>query len=203
MGWASWASGAAFRPTGIRGPLKQEYGTLGYGANLRTGLGASLGDTGLGLGTGFGLGNGLGAALGYQGGKLGGRGYTSIGYGAQLGYSAGGYPGTGCGLGDGGHRGLELIINTGLGTPAKSRKYAAGVVLGAARSLPYSGQPVVSDGLGPQGKTSSYGGTTYGGKPTLGPDTGLGSCSAYVCYSNATCKSQFSGFPDALPEDLT
>ncbi|KTG00704.1 hypothetical protein cypCar_00015902 [Cyprinus carpio] len=50
----------------------------------------------------------------------------------------------------------------------------AGGVLGAAGSLPYGGQPVVSAGLGPQGKTGSYGGTTYGGIPTLGPDTALG-----------------------------
>lgn len=79
----------------------------------------------------------------------------------------------------------------------------AGEVLGAAGSLPYGGQPVVSAGLGPQGKTGNYGGTTFGEIPTLGPDTGLGSCSAHVCYSNAACKFRFSGFPDALPEDLT
>ncbi|XP_051572390.1 fibroin heavy chain isoform X5 [Myxocyprinus asiaticus] len=96
VGKSGNTGGAAFRPTGIRGPLKQGYGTLGYGAaNLGTGLGASLGANGLGTGTGYGLGNGLGAALGYQGGKLGGRGYTSNGFGAQQGYAAGGYPGAG------------------------------------------------------------------------------------------------------------
>lgn len=79
----------------------------------------------------------------------------------------------------------------------------AGGVLGAAGSLPYGGQPVVSAGLGPQGKTGSYGGATYGGIPSLGADTSLGMCIAHVCYSNATCKSQFTGYPDALPEDLT
>ncbi|XP_051994899.1 uncharacterized protein LOC127652661 isoform X5 [Xyrauchen texanus] len=319
-----YLGGAAFRPTGIRGPLKQGYGTLGYGANLGAGLGANLGANGLGTGTGYGLGNGLGAAFGYQGGKLGGRGYTSNGFGAQQGYAAGGYPGAGradmsmftgvvprggqpmsqgergngyghrgvpngqgaitngnlpprcyhvgpevssgvraqikgygpgagmvngqgairnggilpsgqgtnpsksgyglgaagylsagltdgygAGLGAGGYPqgvrggkqngysngygtdiygtadgygadlgagglgGPGLVVGTGLGTDAKSRKYAAGGVLGAAGSLPYGGQPVVSAGLGPQGKTGSYGGTTYGGIPTIGPDTGL------------------------------
>ncbi|XP_051572397.1 uncharacterized protein LOC127451620 isoform X12 [Myxocyprinus asiaticus] len=252
-GGGRYLGGAAFRPTGIRGPLKQGYGTLGYGAaNLGTGLGASLGANGLGTGTGYGLGNGLGAALGYQGGKLGGRGYTSNGFGAQQGYAAGGYPGAGrgvvprggqpmsqgergngyglgaagylgagladgygaglgaggypqgvrggkqngysngygtdiygtadgygagpafpavladniglngiAGLGAGGLGGPGLVVGTGMGTDAKSRKYAAGGVLGAAGSLPYGGQPVVSAGLGPQGKTGSYGGTTY------------------------------------------
>ncbi|KAG1967926.1 glycine-rich protein DOT1 isoform X8 [Pimephales promelas] len=245
----------AYRPTAIRGGLKQGYGTLGYGgaANLGTGfgtgLGAGLGAAGLGLGTGYGLGNGLGAALGYPAGKLGGRGYTSNGYGAQLGYGAGGYPGAGrgyglgaagylgagfsdgygaaglgvggypqgvragkqigygngygsdvygtadgygggpvypsvladniglngaAGFGAGGLGGPGMIVNPGLGTDAKSRKYGAGGVLGAAGSLPYGGQPVVSAGLGPQGKTGGYGGTTYGGIPTLEPDTGLG-----------------------------
>ncbi|KAG1967924.1 hypothetical protein F2P79_003074 [Pimephales promelas] len=234
----------AYRPTAIRGGLKQGYGTLGYGgaANLGTGfgtgLGAGLGAAGLGLGTGYGLGNGLGAALGYPAGKLGGRGYTSNGYGAQLGYGAGGYPGAGrgyglgaagylgagfsdgygaaglgvggypqgvragkqigygngygsdvygtadgygggpvypsvladniglngaAGFGAGGLGGPGMIVNPGLGTDAKSRKYGAGGVLGAAGSLPYGGQPVVSAGLGPQGKTGGYGGTTYGG----------------------------------------
>ncbi|XP_051994902.1 uncharacterized protein LOC127652661 isoform X7 [Xyrauchen texanus] len=317
-GAGRYLGGAAFRPTGIRGPLKQGYGTLGYGAaNLGAGLGANLGANGLGTGTGYGLGNGLGAAFGYQGGKLGGRGYTSNGFGAQQGYAAGGYPGAGRGVvprggqpmsqgerGNGyGHRGVPngqgaitngnlpprcyhvgpevssgvraqikgygpgagmvngqgairnggilpsgqgtnpsksgyglgaagylsagltdgygaglgaggypqgvrggkqngysngygtdiygtadgygadlgagglggpgLVVGTGLGTDAKSRKYAAGGVLGAAGSLPYGGQPVVSAGLGPQGKTGSYGGTTYGGIPTIGPDTGL------------------------------
>ncbi|XP_056120019.1 uncharacterized protein LOC130097244 isoform X6 [Rhinichthys klamathensis goyatoka] len=261
----------AYRPTAIRGGLKQGYGTLGYGgaANLGTGfgtgLGAGLGAAGLGLGAGYGLGNGLGAALGYPAGKLGGRGYISNGYGAQLGYGAGGYPGAGrgagptggqlvsqgerahgyglgaagylgagfsdgygaglgvggypqgvragkqigysngygsdvygtadgygggpvypsvladniglngaAGFGAGGLGGPGMIVNPGLGTDAKSRKYGAGGVLGAAGSLPYGGQPVVSAGLGPQGKTGGYGGTTYGGIPTLGPDTGLG-----------------------------
>ncbi|XP_051994901.1 fibroin heavy chain isoform X6 [Xyrauchen texanus] len=318
-GAGRYLGGAAFRPTGIRGPLKQGYGTLGYGAaNLGAGLGANLGANGLGTGTGYGLGNGLGAAFGYQGGKLGGRGYTSNGFGAQQGYAAGGYPGAGradmsmftgvvprggqpmsqgergngyghrgvpngqgaitngyhvgpevssgvraqikgygpgagmvngqgairnggilpsgqgtnpsksgyglgaagylsagltdgygAGLGAGGYPqgvrggkqngysngygtdiygtadgygadlgagglgGPGLVVGTGLGTDAKSRKYAAGGVLGAAGSLPYGGQPVVSAGLGPQGKTGSYGGTTYGGIPTIGPDTGL------------------------------
>ncbi|XP_051994906.1 uncharacterized protein LOC127652661 isoform X11 [Xyrauchen texanus] len=229
-GAGRYLGGAAFRPTGIRGPLKQGYGTLGYGAaNLGAGLGANLGANGLGTGTGYGLGNGLGAAFGYQGGKLGGRGYTSNGFGAQQGYAAGGYPGAGRGyglgaagylsagltdgygaglgaggypqgvrggkqngysngygtdiygtadgygadLGAGGLGGPGLVVGTGLGTDAKSRKYAAGGVLGAAGSLPYGGQPVVSAGLGPQGKTGSYGGTTYGGIPTIGPDTGL------------------------------
>ncbi|XP_051994896.1 fibroin heavy chain isoform X2 [Xyrauchen texanus] len=323
-GAGRYLGGAAFRPTGIRGPLKQGYGTLGYGAaNLGAGLGANLGANGLGTGTGYGLGNGLGAAFGYQGGKLGGRGYTSNGFGAQQGYAAGGYPGAGradmsmftgvvprggqpmsqgergngyghrgvpngqgaitngnlpprcyhvgpevssgvraqikgygpgagmvngqgairnggilpsgqgtnpsksgyglgaagylsagltdgygAGLGAGGYPqgvrggkqngysngygtdiygtadgygadlgagglgGPGLVVGTGLGTDAKSRKYAGGV-LGAAGSLPYGGQPVVSAGLGPQGKTGSYGGTTYGGIPTIGPDTGL------------------------------
>lgn len=68
----------------------------------------------------------------------------------------------------------------------------AGGVLGAAGSLPYGGQPVVSAGLGPQGKNGGYGGATYGGIPTLGPDAGLGTCIAHICYSNATCKSRLS-----------
>ncbi|XP_042610769.1 glycine-rich cell wall structural protein 1.0 isoform X7 [Cyprinus carpio] len=246
-GSGRYLGGAAYRPTAIRGGLKQGYGTLGgYGgaSNLGTGLGAA----GLGLGTGYGLGNGLGAALGYPAGKLGGRGYTSNGYGAQLGYGAGGYPGAGrgyglgaagylgagytdgygAGLGAGGYPqgvragkqigysngygsevygtadgygagpaypsvladnvglngiaglgaaglgGPGLVVNPGLGADAKSRKYGAGGVLGAAGSLPYGGQPVVSAGLGPQGKTGSYGGATYGGIPSLGADTSLG-----------------------------
>ncbi|XP_067220789.1 uncharacterized protein [Chanodichthys erythropterus] len=250
--------GAAYRPTAIRGGLKQGYGTLGYGgaanlgaglgAGLGTGLGTALGAAGLGHGTGYGLGNGLGAALGYPTGQLGGRGYTSNGYGAQIGYGAGGYPGAGrgyglgaagylgagfsdgygaglgvggypqgvragkqiagyngygsevygtadgygagpvnpsvladnvglnsvAGLGAGGLGGPGLIMNPGMGADAKSRKYGAGGVLGAAGSLPYGGQPVVSAGLGPQGKNGGYGGATYGGIPTLGPDAGLG-----------------------------
>nr|XP_021327121.1 glycine-rich cell wall structural protein-like isoform X10 [Danio rerio] len=104
-----YIGGAAYRPTAVRGGLKQGYGTLGYGgaanlgaglgAGLGTGLGTGLGPAGLGLGAAYGLGNGLGAALGYPGGKLGARGYTGNGYGAQLGYGAGGYPGVGRGYG--------------------------------------------------------------------------------------------------------
>ncbi|XP_026063011.1 uncharacterized protein LOC113046333 isoform X1 [Carassius auratus] len=78
------------------------------------------------------------------------------------------------GLGAGGLGGPGLVVNPGLGTDAKSRKYGAGGVLGAAGSLPYGGQPVVSAGVGHQGKTGTYGGTTYRGIPTLGPDTALG-----------------------------
>ncbi|KAK7174850.1 hypothetical protein R3I93_001909 [Phoxinus phoxinus] len=111
-GAGRYLGGGAYRPTAIRGGLKQGYGTLGYGgaSNLGTGygtghgtgLGTGLGAAGMGLGTGYGLGNGLGAALGYPAGKLGGRGYTSNGYGAQLGYGAGGYTGAGRGYGHGG-----------------------------------------------------------------------------------------------------
>ncbi|XP_016104493.1 glycine-rich cell wall structural protein 1.0-like [Sinocyclocheilus grahami] len=256
-GAGRYLGGAAYRPTAIRGGLKQGYGTLGYGgaSNLGTGLGAA----GLGLGTGYGLGNGLGAALGYPAGKLGGRGYTSNGYGAQLGYGAGGYPGAGrgyglgaagylgagfangygtglgaggyypqgvragkqiagysngygsevygtadgygagpaypsvladnvglngiAGLGAGGLGGPGLVVNPGLGIDTKSRKYGAGGVLGAAGSLPYGGQPVVSAGLGPHGKTGSYAGATYGGIPNLGPDTALGGAIGQIPYS--------------------
>ncbi|XP_042610765.1 glycine-rich cell wall structural protein isoform X3 [Cyprinus carpio] len=123
-GSGRYLGGAAYRPTAIRGGLKQGYGTLGgYGgaSNLGTGLGAA----GLGLGTGYGLGNGLGAALGYPAGKLGGRGYTSNGYGAQLGYGAGGYPGAG--------RGYGVPAGTPTGQGSKPSKQGVG---------PRGGQPV-------------------------------------------------------------
>ncbi|TRY87773.1 hypothetical protein DNTS_015690 [Danionella cerebrum] len=241
---------AAFRPTAIRGGIKQGYGALGYGG-------------GLGLGAGYGLGNGLGAAMGYPAGKLAGRGYGINSYGAQLGYGVGGFPGAGrgyglgaagylgaagladgygaglgvgmypqgiragkqigysngygseiygagdaygaglgypsvladnvglnsiaglgaAGLGAAGLGGAGLVVNPGLGADAKSRKYGAAGVLGAAGSLPYGGQHVVSAGLSPQGKTGAYAGTTYGGLPTLGPDTGLGGAVGQIPYN--------------------
>ncbi|XP_059396397.1 uncharacterized protein LOC132128647 [Carassius carassius] len=123
-----YLGGMAYRPTAIRGGLKQGYGTLGgYGgaANLGTGLGTGLGTAGLGLGTGYGLGNGLGAALGYPAGNLGGRGYTSNGYGAQLGYGAGGYPAAG--------RGYGVPAGTPTGQGSKPSKLGVG---------PRAGQPV-------------------------------------------------------------
>ncbi|CAM4373829.1 unnamed protein product [Leuciscus chuanchicus] len=116
--------------------------------------------------------------------KLVSNGYGSDVYGTADGYGGGPvYPSAladniglngAAGFGAGGLGGPGMIVNPGLGTDAKSRKYGAGGVLGAAGSLPYGGQPVVSAGLGPQGKTGGYGGTTYGGIPTLGPDAGLG-----------------------------
>lgn len=154
--------------------------------------------TGYGLGAagylGAGLANGYGAGLGAGGYPQGVRtgkqiagysnGYGSEVYGTADGYGAGpAYPSMLAdnvglngiaGLGAGGLGGPGLVVNPGLGADAKSRKYGAGGVLGAAGSLPYGGQPVVSAGLGPQGKTGSYGGTTYGGIPAFGPDTSLG-----------------------------
>uniref|UniRef100_A0A9J7X6G4 Si:dkeyp-71f10.5 n=1 Tax=Cyprinus carpio carpio TaxID=630221 RepID=A0A9J7X6G4_CYPCA len=156
-GSGRYLGGAAYRPTAIRGGLKQGYGTLGgYGG--ASNLGTGLGGAGLGLGTGYGLGNGLGAALGYPAGKLGGRGYTSNGYGAQLGYGAGGYPGAG--------RGYGVPAGTPTGQGSKPSKQGVG---------PRGGQPVSQGergyGLGAAGYlgagyTDSYGaGLGAGGYP--------------------------------------
>ncbi|XP_058624391.1 uncharacterized protein LOC131535888 isoform X3 [Onychostoma macrolepis] len=138
-------------------------------SNMGYGLGAA-GYLGAGLTDGYGAGLGAG---GYPQGVRAGKqiaGYSN-GYGSEVYGTADGY---GAGLGAGGLGGPGLVVNPGLGADAKSRKYGAGGFLGAAGSLPYGGQPVVSAGLGPQGKTGSYGGTTYGGIATFGPDTSLG-----------------------------
>ncbi|XP_039542988.1 glycine-rich cell wall structural protein 1 isoform X3 [Pimephales promelas] len=145
----------AYRPTAIRGGLKQGYGTLGYGgaANLGTGfgtgLGAGLGAAGLGLGTGYGLGNGLGAALGYPAGKLGGRGYTSNGYGAQLGYGAGGYPGAGRGAGPTGGQ----LVSQG----ERANGYGHGGVPNGQRTITngFPSRPGVTNG--PRARIKGYG----------------------------------------------
>nr|XP_021329784.1 glycine-rich protein DOT1-like isoform X7 [Danio rerio] len=135
-----YIGGAAYRPTAVRGGLKQGYGTLGYGgaanlgaglgAGLGTGLGTGLGPAGLGLGAAYGLGNGLGAALGYPGGKLGARGYTGNGYGAQLGYGAGGYPGVGRGYGLGAAGYLGTGYTDGYGAGLGAGLYPQGVRAG-------------------------------------------------------------------------
>ncbi|XP_042580885.1 glycine-rich cell wall structural protein 1.0-like isoform X2 [Cyprinus carpio] len=178
---------------GGRGYTSNGYGAqLGYGAGGYPGAGRGYGLGAAGfLGAGFtnGYGAGLGAG-GYPQGVRAGKqigysnGYGSEVYGTADGYGAGpAYPSVLAdnvglngiaGHGAGGLGGPGLVVNPGLDIDAKTRKYGAGGVLGAAGSLPYGGQPVVSAGLGPQGKTGSYGGTTYGGIPTLGPDTALG-----------------------------
>ncbi|RXN02575.1 glycine-rich cell wall structural -like protein [Labeo rohita] len=174
----------------------------GYGvfAGTPTGQGSKASKLGYGLGAagylGAGLTDGYGAGLGAGGYPQGVRagkqiagysnGYGSEVYGTADGYGAGpAYPSmladnglngvAGLAAGSfGGLGGPGMVVNPGLGADAKSRKYGAGGVLGAAGSLPYGGQPVVSAGLGPQGKSGSYGGAAFGGIPTLGPETSLG-----------------------------
>ncbi|XP_065130294.2 uncharacterized protein [Paramisgurnus dabryanus] len=141
------------------------------------GYGLGAGYFGTGLPDGYGAGYGAGA---YQQGVRGGKpigynnGFGSEMYGAADGYGAGlGAAGLGAaGLGAAGLGNPGQLAGTGLGSEAKARKYAAGGVLGAAGSLPYGGQPVVSAGLGPQSKTGSYGEATFGEIPTLGSDAG-------------------------------
>lgn len=178
--------GAALGYQGGRGYTGNGYGVpLGYGVGGYPGAGRGYGLGAAGyLGTGLPdvYGAGLGAGgypQGVRGGKhIGyGNGFGSEMYGAADGYGAGlGAAGLGAtGLGPAGLRpaglgaagfgaaglgaaGLGgLFASTGLGADAKSRKYGAGEVLGAAGSLPYGGQPVVSAGLGPQGKTGVAG----------------------------------------------
>ncbi|XP_057202635.1 uncharacterized protein LOC130561956 isoform X8 [Triplophysa rosa] len=191
-----YPGGRGYTGNGYGAPLG--YGVGGYpGAGRGYGLGAA-GYLGTGLPDGYGAGLGAGGyPQGVRGGKqIGyGNGFGSEIYGAADGYGAGlgaaglghaglgaaglGHAGLGAaGLGAAGLGGPGLLANAGLGVDAKSRKYGAGEVLGAAGSLPYGGQPVVSAGLGPQGKTGNYGGTTFGEIPTLGPDTGLGGAGA-------------------------
>ncbi|XP_057202630.1 fibroin heavy chain isoform X3 [Triplophysa rosa] len=159
-------------------------GAAGYlGTGLPDGYGAGLGaggyPQGVRGGKQIGYGNGFGSEIyGAADGYGAGLGAAGLGH-AGLGAAGLGHAGLGAaGLGAAGLGGPGLLANAGLGVDAKSRKYGAGEVLGAAGSLPYGGQPVVSAGLGPQGKTGNYGGTTFGEIPTLGPDTGLGGAGA-------------------------
>ncbi|XP_065130296.2 uncharacterized protein [Paramisgurnus dabryanus] len=167
---------------GGRGYTGNGYGApIGYGAGgypgIGRGYGLGAGYFGTGLPDGYGAGYGAGA---YQQGVRGGKpigynnGFGSEMYGAADGYGAGlGAAGLGAaGLGAAGLGNPGQLAGTGLGSEAKARKYAAGGVLGAAGSLPYGGQPVVSAGLGPQSKTGSYGEATFGEIPTLGSDAG-------------------------------
>nr|XP_021329783.1 glycine-rich cell wall structural protein-like isoform X6 [Danio rerio] len=204
-----YIGGAAYRPTAVRGGLKQGYGTLGYGgaanlgaglgAGLGTGLGTGLGPAGLGLGAAYGLGNGLGAALGYPGGKLGARGYTGNGYGAQLGYGAGGYPGVG--------RGYGVPAGTFTGQSSKPAKLGVGPRGDQPMSQGQAGYGLGAAGYLGTGYTDGYGaGLGAGlypqgvraGKQIAGYSNGYGS----EVYGTADAYGAGAAFPSVLADNV-